>query len=100
MSTATIPAWRARIAELRYLAAKVGRVHGGSHPAMATLAEAVATLADSAPADRLAHAALGRRLAELTGGFRPWGGACASVHQLFAGLQEVAAALPAAPEQP
>jgi iron-sulfur cluster repair protein YtfE (RIC family) len=96
MTTPAIPAWRDQVAQLRYLAAKVGRVHGASHPDMATLAEVVATLADSQADDRAAHAALNRRLGELTGGFRPWSGACASVHQLFHGLAAVAAALPAA----
>ncbi|MCK6487352.1 MAG: hypothetical protein L6R48_03255 [Planctomycetes bacterium] len=96
MTTTASPVWRDQLAPLRYLAAKVARVHGGSHPAMATLAEVVATLADSQAGDHAAHAALGRRLGELTGGFRPWSGACASVHQLFLGLAAVAAALPAA----
>jgi len=94
MTTATIPAWRERIAQLRYLAVKVGRVHGPTHPDMATLAEVVATLADSPAGDRAAHTVLGRRLRDLTADFHPWPGACASVQQLYAGLRAVAAELP------
>jgi iron-sulfur cluster repair protein YtfE (RIC family) len=88
------PAWREPIGQLRYLAAKVGRVHGPTHPDMATLAEVVATLADSPAADQAAHAALGRRMRELTGDFKPWSGACGSVYQLFHGLAAVASILP------
>jgi iron-sulfur cluster repair protein YtfE (RIC family) len=99
MTTASIPAWRDQIAQLRYLAAKVGRVHGPTHPDMATLAEVVATLADSPADDRAAHAALGRRMRELTADFRPWSGSCASVYQLYQGLSAVTAALPATPSE-
>jgi iron-sulfur cluster repair protein YtfE (RIC family) len=95
MTTTSIPAWRDQIFQLRYLAAKVGRVHGPTHPDMATLAEVVATLADSPEDDRVAHAALGHRMRELTADFRPWSGSCASVHQLYQGLFAVTAALPA-----
>lgn len=93
MST-PIPAWREQIAALRFLAAKVARVHGPGHPDAAILAEVVNTLADIPANDLAAQAALGQRLAELTGGFHPWSGACGSVHQLFSGLKAVAAALP------
>jgi iron-sulfur cluster repair protein YtfE (RIC family) len=96
MTTTSFPAWRDQIAQLRYLAAKVGRVHGPSHPDMATLAEVVVTLADSSADDQAAHAALGRRMRELTAEFHPWSGSCASVHQLFQGLSTVTAALPTA----
>jgi len=90
----TTPDWREQIAALRFLAHKVARVHGPTHPDAAILAEAVNTLVDTPAADTTAQAALGRRLSELTGGFRPWTGACASVHQLFAGLKTVATTLP------
>ncbi len=92
--TTSLPAeWRETLAPLRYLAAKVARVHGPTHPDMATLSEAVATLADSPDADATAHHALGLRLRELTGDFKPWPGACASVHQLFHGLATVTTTL-------
>ena len=94
MTTTLEPIWRDRIAQLRYLAAKVARVHGPTHPDVATLAEVVATLADSPASDRAAHAALARRIRDLTAGFSPWRGACASVHQLYLGLSEVATTLP------
>lgn len=97
MTTTAQPVWRDQVAQLRYLAVKVARVHGPTHPDMATLAEVVATLADSPATDQAAHAALGRRMRELTGAFRPWSGACASVHQLFHGLSAVAATLPQSP---
>ncbi|MBN8525136.1 MAG: hypothetical protein J0M02_07360 [Planctomycetes bacterium] len=100
--TTTAPQWRDQASALRYLAAKVARVHGPTHPDMGTLAEVVAALADSRDDDRAAHTALAARLRDLTGGFRPWPGACASVHQLFQGLGAVAASLPVTPivEQP
>lgn len=95
---ATAPAdpssWRAEMEPLRGLAATVARVHGAVHPDLGTLAEVVATLADSGAGDHAAHAALGRRLRQLTDGFRPWSGACGSVHHLYRGLASVAAALP------
>lgn len=94
-TTTTQPVWRDQVAQLRYVAVKVARVHGPTHPDMATLSEVVATLADSPASDQVAHAALGKRLRELTGGFRPWKGACGSVHQLFHGLSAVADTLPA-----
>lgn len=96
----TTPTWRQDAAELRYLAATVARVHGASHPAMATLAEVVDALADSRDDDRAAHAALVHRLRELTSGFTPWEDACASVRRLFAGLASLAALLSAPPEYP
>ncbi len=100
-TSSTQPVWRDEVAQLRYLAVKVARVHGPTHPDMATLAEVVATLADSQATDQAAHAALGKRLRELTGDFRPWSGACASVHQLFHGLSTVTDSLPATtPDQP
>ena len=83
MSTSAIPAWRDQIAQLRYLAAMVARVHGPTHPAMATLCQVVAALADSNLGDQAAHAALGRRLGELTGDFHPWNGACGSAPPVF-----------------
>lgn len=100
MTAPATPAWREPIGQLRYLAAKVGRVHGPTHPDMATLAEVVATLADSPADDQAAHAALGRRMRELTGEFKPWNGACGSVHQLYQGLAAVAAVLPANAVEP
>ena len=96
MTTSAIPAWRDQIAQLRYLAVMVARVHGPTHPAMATLSQVVVALADSSLGDQVAHVALGRRLGELTGDFHPWNGACGSVFQLYAGLKTVAAALPKA----
>ncbi|MEK7411838.1 MAG: hypothetical protein AAB263_00810 [Planctomycetota bacterium] len=91
MTSPSQPFWRDQIAQLRYLAVKVARVHGPTHPDMATLAEVVATLADSHADDVAAHVALGKRMHELTEGFHPWSGACGSVHQLFHGLSAVAA---------
>ena len=100
MTTIPVPAaWRTRAGELRYLAAKVARVHGAAHPDLATLAEAVDTLTACADGDCAGQAALAGRLAALSGGFRPWPGACASVHQLFQGLAAVAAELPAQPQE-
>ena len=93
MST-EIPIWREQTAALRFLAAKVARVHGPGHPEAAMLSEVVNTLVDTPTADTTAQAALARRMSELTGGFRPWQGGCASVHQLFLGLKNVAALLP------
>jgi len=92
--TTAIPIWREQIAALRFLAHKVARVHGPTHPDAAILAEVVNTLVDTPIADTAAQAALGRRLSELTSGFKPWAGSCASVHQLFAGLKTVATSLP------
>ncbi len=90
--------WREPAAALRFLAAKVARVHGPGHPDAAILAEVVNTLVDTPTADRAAQAALARRMRELTGDFHPWPGACASVHQLFLGLKAVTADLPSAAE--
>ena len=100
MTAAVQPIWRDQVAQLRYLAVKVARVHGPTHPDMATLAEVVATLADSNAGDHVAHAALAHRLRELTGEFRPWSGACGSVHQLFHGLSNVTATISATTAEP
>ena len=94
--TAPIPAtaaWREQLSALRFLAAKVARVHGPTHPDAAIIAEVVNALTDTPAVDLDTQAALGRRLDELTGGFHPWPGSCGSVHQLFAGLKSVAAAM-------
>jgi hemerythrin-like domain-containing protein len=92
-ATQTPPVWQQQAGALRYLAEKVGRVHGESHPQVAILAEVVASLADAG--DDLATArALAPRLAELTDDFTPWQGSCASVWQLFTGLGELARELP------
>ena len=97
--SAAVPGWREPIAELRYLAAKVGSVHGQTHPDMATLAEVVATLADSHGDDHAAHVALARRMRELTDGFNPWSGSCGSVRRLYQSLAPIADVLsPALPE--
>ncbi len=104
MST-TLPVWREQLGPLRYLAVKVARVHGPTHPDMAILSEAIATLAHSAPDDHAGQAVLAQRIRELTGGLYfgfpkgrdvPWDGACNSVRQLFAGLADVVAAIPSA----
>jgi iron-sulfur cluster repair protein YtfE (RIC family) len=100
MTTTAPPVWRDQIASLRYLAVKVARVHGDTHPSMGTLAEVVATLADSQPDDHAAHVALAHRLRELTWDFHPWNGSCHSVRLLFSGLAAVAAVLPITVEQP
>ena len=97
--SAPIAPWREPLAELRYLAATVGHVHGSTHPDAAILAEVVATLAASHPDDHAAHAALARRMRQLSDGFRPWEGACGSVRRLYQGLAAVADALsPTIPE--
>lgn len=95
----TPPAWRDQIGELRYLAAKVGRVHGTTHPDMAILSEVVATLADSPAKDHVAHLALAQRIKELTHDFQPWSGACASVRSLYQGLSIVSLSVVTAPVQ-
>ncbi len=96
---ASAQAWRQPLAELRYLAATVARVHGSSHPGMATLAEVVSTLADSHGDDHAAHAALARRMRQLTDRFHPWSGACGSVSRLYQGLAPIADTLsPSLPE--
>lgn len=95
MTTPSLPAWRDQVAQLRYLAVKVARVHGPTHPDMIRLAEVVATLANGIVDDHAAQALLGGRLRALTHDFQPWDGSCSSVQQLFHGLSAVAAALPA-----
>ena len=95
--TAPIPAtatWREQLSALRFLAAKVARVHGPTHPDAAIIAHVVNTLIDTPAVDMDTQAALSRRLDELTGGFHPWPGSCGSVHLLFTGLKAVAVALP------
>jgi hemerythrin-like domain-containing protein len=87
------PLWQQQAGALRYLAEKVGRVHGESHPQVAILAEVVASLADAGDDVETARA-LAPRLAELTDHFTPWQGSCASVWQLFTGLGELARELP------
>jgi len=89
------PAWQQQAGALRYLAEKVGRVHGQSHPQVAILAEVVASLADAGD-DAATAQALAPRLATLTDNFTPWQGSCASVWQLFTGLGELAQTLPGA----
>jgi iron-sulfur cluster repair protein YtfE (RIC family) len=96
MSTTT-RSWRDDLGPLRYLAVKVARVHGPTHPDMAILSEAIATLARSAEADHAGQAVLAQRIHELTHGFRPWDGACNSVRQLFAGLAAVVTHIPSVP---
>ena len=86
--------WREQLSALRFLAAKVARVHGPTHPDAAIIAELVNALSDTPAVDMDTQAALVRRLDALTGGFHPWSGSCGSVHQLFTGLKSVAAALP------
>ncbi|MFM2090632.1 MAG: hypothetical protein RLZZ127_1121 [Planctomycetota bacterium] len=84
------PAEAERAAEWQRLAglgAKVARVHGAAHPEMVSLASEVRTLADRAPSALAPEQAA--RLRDLTGGFRPWPGACGSVRALFAGLEAV-----------
>lgn len=95
-SPVTSPPWHDQLAELRYLAAKVGRVHGITHPDTATLSEVVATFADCSSHDHLAHAALAGRIRVLTRDFQPWSEACGSVRQLYQGLANVVNAV----EQP
>lgn len=87
------PIWREGARELRYLAEKVARVHGDTHPEVAVLAEVVASLADDS-GDLAAARALLPRLRQLTDDFRPWRGSCASVWQLFTGLEQVAVHIP------
>ena len=90
----TFPPWHDQLAELRYLAAKVARVHGLTHPDTAILSEVVATFADCPRDDHLAHAALAGRIRVLTRDFQPWSEACGSVRQLYLGLAHVVNAVP------
>jgi iron-sulfur cluster repair protein YtfE (RIC family) len=82
--------WLDDAAGANFLAAKVARVHGPTHPAMVELSAIVAEL--SAGRDAAGSRA---RLEQLTDGFAPWPGACASVHRLYADLRALAGQLPA-----
>ncbi|MEK7415379.1 MAG: hypothetical protein AAB263_18890 [Planctomycetota bacterium] len=94
MTDSAKTSWQHEAGALRFLAAKVARVHGPTHPDVATLATVVDALAVTKPSDTQALSTMGGRLRELTGEFKPWEGACGSVHQLFAGLKGIAQELP------
>ena len=80
---------RPDLGSLRYLAAKVARVHGALHPDLPVLAEVVGAMADGPVSDHQGRRALAARMRALTGDFKPWAGACGSVYQLFHELSAV-----------
>jgi hemerythrin-like domain-containing protein len=81
--------WRQDAVALRYLADKVARRHGATHPHVEVLADLLGSLADEGLVNQSQARSLAEQLAALTDDFHPWPEACASVYQLYAGVHSL-----------